>query len=43
MLFLANENLPGDAVDILRRNGHDVAWVREVAPGITDKQVLERA
>jgi hypothetical protein len=28
MRFLANENIPGDAVAALRSAGHDVTWVR---------------
>jgi len=36
MKFLANENVPGDAVRALRSNGHDVVWVRESAPGAYD-------
>lgn len=43
MLLLANENFPGSAVDSLRHQGHDVAWIREDSPGSTDLQVLERA
>lgn len=43
MTFLANENFPLDAVEALRRAGHDVAWVRTDAPGSTDSQVLARA
>lgn len=43
MTFLANENFPLDAVEALRRAGHDVAWVRADAPGSTDPQVLARA
>ena len=30
MRFLANENVPGDAVAGLRAEGHDVAWVRTI-------------
>jgi hypothetical protein len=41
--FLANENVPGDAVTELRRAGHDVAWVRTDAPGSRDEDVLARA
>jgi predicted nuclease of predicted toxin-antitoxin system len=41
--FLANENFPLDAVEVLRRAGHDVAWVRTDAPGSTDPHVLARA
>lgn len=43
MNFLANENFPLDAVEALRRAGHDVGWVRADAPGSTDPQVLARA
>lgn len=43
MRFLASENVPGDAVARLRDAGHDVAWVREDAPGSRDEEVLARA
>lgn len=43
MLFLANENFPLDAVEVLRQNGHDVAWIRVESPGISDPEVLSRA
>lgn len=43
MRWLANENFPRDAVELLRTNGHDVAWVRTDSPGATDPQVLARA
>jgi predicted nuclease of predicted toxin-antitoxin system len=43
MRILANENLPGDAIAALRQRGHDVAWIREDAPGSSDRQVLRRA
>jgi predicted nuclease of predicted toxin-antitoxin system len=43
MRFLANENFPFDAVEILRQAGHDVAWIRTDAPGISDSEVLDRA
>lgn len=40
MRFLANENMPGDAIDALRAIGNDVAWVRTEAPGMDDPDVL---
>jgi predicted nuclease of predicted toxin-antitoxin system len=40
---LADESIPGDAVAALRGHGHDVAWVREVAPGARDDAILELA
>lgn len=43
MRFLANENMPGDAVEAIRALGHDVAWVRTDAPGSNDEVVLARA
>jgi predicted nuclease of predicted toxin-antitoxin system len=43
MRFLANENFPLDAVEALRRLGHDVAWGRSDAPGSSDRAVLARA
>jgi hypothetical protein len=43
MRFLANENVPGEAIASLKRQGHDVAWVRVDAPGSSDEAVLARA
>jgi len=43
MRFLANENFPFDAVEVLRQNGHDVVWIRTEAPGISDPEILKRA
>jgi predicted nuclease of predicted toxin-antitoxin system len=40
---LANENVPGPVVDVLRRLGHDVAWIKEDSPGASDPDVLARA
>ena len=42
MRFLVDENFPYDAVVALRKAAHDVVWIREVAPGINDENVLER-
>lgn len=43
MRLLANENFPLDAVEALRADGHDVAWIREDSRGISDDKVLLRA
>lgn len=43
MRFLANENFPLAAVDALRGASHDTTWVREEAPGSSDKAVLDWA
>lgn len=40
MRLLANENIPMSAVEALRASGHDVLWIREKAPGITDIEVM---
>lgn len=40
MRILANENIPSDLVSALRAAGHDVAWVRQEAPGNSDVEVL---
>ena len=41
MRILANENFPGEAVNVLRSGGHDVVWVRTAAPGSNDRAILE--
>jgi predicted nuclease of predicted toxin-antitoxin system len=43
MRFLANENVPGDAVVALHAAGHDVTWVRTASPGGDDVEVLATA
>ena len=43
MRFLADENVPGDAVDELKATGHDIVWVRTVAPGSKDEDTLKLA
>lgn len=43
MRFLANENFPGGAITALVTAGHDVVWVRTVAPGSSDAEVLRWA
>ena len=43
MRLLANENFPGLAITALRSHGHDVTWIREDSPGISDHDVLSRA
>ena len=40
MRLLADGNFPGASVRALEAAGHDVAWVRIVAPGIGDPDVL---
>lgn len=38
--FLANENVPADAVEAARNAGHDLAWVHETHAGAEDDTVL---
>ena len=40
MRILANENVPGEIVQSLRAQGHDIVWIRIEAPGSVDSQVL---
>lgn len=41
--YLANENVPYEAVDAARHAGFDIDWVHEQAPGINDDAVLAMA
>ena len=41
--FLANENIPGDAVQKARAAGIDIQWVKEIMRGATDDAILARA
>src|SRR5438309_1287330 len=43
MKLLADESVDGPVVARLRADGHQVAWVAEDAPGVTDDVVLARA
>ncbi|MDP2183314.1 MAG: DUF5615 family PIN-like protein [Actinomycetota bacterium] len=43
MNLLADEGVETRIVERLRYEGHDVEYVAELAPGITDDEVLERA
>lgn len=43
MKFLADENVEEPVVRALRRAGHDVASVRDVAGGCSDREVLDLA
>ena len=43
MNLLADENVASSIVDRLRRDGHTVLYVVDLAPGITDHEVLQRA
>lgn len=43
MQFLANENFPLDAVEAVRKIGHNVVWVRTDCAGAKDPDILRRA
>jgi predicted nuclease of predicted toxin-antitoxin system len=43
MRFLADENVPAAAVAALEQAGYDVVWIRRIAPGSSDRDVLARA
>ncbi len=43
MRFLADENVPGDAVVQLEAAGHDIVLMRTVAPGSKDEDILASA
>lgn len=43
MKFLADEGLDRQVVEMLREAGHDVVYVAELDPGISDENVLEIA
>jgi predicted nuclease of predicted toxin-antitoxin system len=43
MLCLADENIERTIVERLRADGHDVAWVADMEPGIDDDAVLAAA
>ncbi|MBI5102130.1 MAG: DUF5615 family PIN-like protein [Nitrospirae bacterium] len=43
MRFLANENVPLDAVEALKKKKHDIVWVRTDCPGSNDEDILSRA
>lgn len=40
MKFLANENIPQAAIELLREEGFDVASVSEISPSIKDEAVI---
>lgn len=43
MRVLADENIPKVLVAALRESGHDVVWIHEVSPGVSDHEVLRIA
>ncbi len=43
MNFIADENVDQQIVDYLRKNGYDVLYVEEMAPGVSDEIVLSKA
>ncbi len=43
MRFLADENIPGIAVQALQRSGVDISWVGAISPGVDDRKVMRLA
>lgn len=43
MKFLVDENVGARIVRYLRDERHDAVWVRDVAPGLADRDILARA
>lgn len=43
MKLVADENVDGPIVARLREDGHEVDYVAEMAPGISDDEVLDHA
>ena len=43
MKFVADEGVDQEIVNVLRDHGHDVLYVAEMSPGITDDAVLDLA
>ncbi len=43
MILVANEGVDRPVVERLRQDGHDVVYVAELAPSITDEEILQLA
>ncbi len=43
MILLADESVDSPIVERLRQDGHDVTYIAELAPSISDEQVLQEA
>jgi predicted nuclease of predicted toxin-antitoxin system len=43
MMLLADESVDKPIVDRLRQDGHDIVYIAEVSPSVTDDQVLDEA
>lgn len=43
MRLLADENFNRLEVGMLRSRGHDLVWIEEETPGISDQEILSRA
>lgn len=42
-MILADEGLNGNIVRVLRSEGHDVVWIKEVHPGMADEDIIKLA
>jgi predicted nuclease of predicted toxin-antitoxin system len=41
--FIADENIPRETVDLLKEKGVDIVSVTDLAPGLSDEEVLDLA
>ena len=41
--FIADENIPEDSVDLLKKKGLDIVSVTDFTPGLSDEEVLNLA
>ena len=41
--FIADENIPRETVDLLKKKGIDIVSVTDIAPGLSDEEVLDLA
>jgi len=42
MMLMADENVHGKVVARLRSDGYDLSWIKELAPGALDPDILVR-
>jgi len=39
--FIADENIPRETVELLKKKGVDIVTVSEVSPGLGDEEILD--
>ncbi len=43
MRFLADENIPRRVIDLISESGHDILWIKNIAPRSSDDRILSMA